>query len=148
MSEKIKVISALKYAIDRLPKEIPPIYNDEHNNLLEVYQSLLNHSHHSAEVSEELTITDFFNRLNSVPNYSANNIKINIHGGQITIDEISTTTKQSAEVSEGVFCNNCKSDIAKEFIPKPYCPECGIELKIAEVSEEVKNNLFNFPYWL
>lgn len=24
-------------------------------------------------------------------------------------------------------CRSCKSDIAEEFIPKCYCPECGVE---------------------
>lgn len=24
-------------------------------------------------------------------------------------------------------CHSCKSDIAEEFIPKCYCPECGVE---------------------
>jgi len=24
-------------------------------------------------------------------------------------------------------CHRCKSDIAEEFIPKCYCPECGAE---------------------
>jgi hypothetical protein len=30
-------------------------------------------------------------------------------------------------VREGTVCHSCKSDIADEFIPKRYCPECGVE---------------------
>ncbi len=29
--------------------------------------------------------------------------------------------------SEQSICTSCKSDIAEEFIPKCYCPECGNE---------------------
>lgn len=46
--------------------------------------------------AEEMTAAEFFKRINSIPNYTAKNIKMKIQGGWVTIGEMSITTEKVA----------------------------------------------------
>lgn len=41
---------------------------------------------------EMMTAAEFFKRINSIPNYTAKNIKMKMKGGWVTIGEMSITT--------------------------------------------------------
>ena len=42
-------------------------------------------------------------------------------------NNVSTEIVKLFDIPDELVCHSCKSDISEEFIPKCYCPECGVE---------------------